>query len=299
MTRPGDSILELSGGLQIAVNESGDPNGLPVFFFHGWPASRLQGAGFGPDAVALGLRIISPDRPGVGLSSPQAGRRLLDWPPIVEELARRLKLDRFLVLAVSGGGPYGIATAFALPDRVEAAAIVCGAPPLAEKIDPRHLRAGYRWLLATYARWPSALQHLFRLARPICFLGPPRWTWPLMLRFIPPVDRGSLQDMQVFDGSLECFREAWRGSGPGVFADAEPYAADWGFPLEQVRPPIRLWHGKADYAFSWHLAEAIASKLPDCSTHFVEHEGHFSLPIRHSRAILQDLLAARVQSGVT
>jgi len=36
MTHPGDSILELSTGLRIALNESGDPNGLPVFFFHGW-----------------------------------------------------------------------------------------------------------------------------------------------------------------------------------------------------------------------------------------------------------------------
>src|SRR4051794_34692857 len=154
------SIYVLSGGLRIAVDESGDPRGFPVFFFHGWPASRLQGAGFGPDASTLGIRIIAPDRPGVGLSSPQPGRRLLDWPPIVEELAHVMGFARFGVLAVSGGGPYGLATAFALPSRVESAAIVSGAPPLGPTTDPRHLMAAYRLLLATYARWPRTLRRL-------------------------------------------------------------------------------------------------------------------------------------------
>jgi pimeloyl-ACP methyl ester carboxylesterase len=288
-----DRSFEITPDLRIAVNEAGDPCGHPVFFFHGWPASRLQGAGFGPDALALGLRIISPDRPGVGLSTPQPGRRLLDWPRIVAELADQLGLARFLVLAVSGGGPYGISTAHSLPDRVEGAAIVSGAPPLGGLSDPRDLMLAYRCLLALHARWPKTLRHLFHIARPIASARPPRWLWPFLLRFIPPSDRSALRDPNVFEGSFECYREAWRGSGHGVFADAELYAQDWGFELEHVQPPIRLWHGKADHAFSWRLAEAVARRLPQCTARFLENEGHFSLPIRHGRAILQDLLSTR------
>src|SRR6478752_5918588 len=93
-------FLELSNGQRIAWEESGDPRGFPVFFFHGWPASRLQGAGFNVEARELGVRIISPDRPGIGLSTFQAGRKPLDWPPVVTEMARHLGFERFRVLAV-------------------------------------------------------------------------------------------------------------------------------------------------------------------------------------------------------
>src|SRR4030095_3311791 len=106
-------LLELPNGAKLAVDESGDPRGAPVFFFHGWPASRLQGAGFGGAGREVGARIISPDRPGIGASTFQAGRRLLDWPPAVAEMARQLQIKRFRVLAVSGGGPYALATAYA------------------------------------------------------------------------------------------------------------------------------------------------------------------------------------------
>lgn len=282
--------LEVSPGLRIAVDEDGDPNGEPVFFFHGWPASRLQGAGFGPDARELGARIISPDRPGIGLSSYQAGRRLTDWPAQVLAIARQLGIERFRVLAISGGGPYAFATAHALPDRVQAAAVVSGAPPLGSDVDDRALLAVYRWLLSAHRRQPGLIRGLFGIARPFATIQPPRWMWPLILRFIPPADRAALADPAVFEGSFGCYREAWRGSARGVVSDAEIYANEWGFRPEDIRVPVRLWHGQADRSFSWRLAEALASRLPDCNARFVENEGHYSLPIRHSRAILADLL---------
>ena len=280
-------------GRTIALDETGDPRGHPVFFFHGWPASRLQGAGFSVEARELGLRILAPDRPGIGLSAAQPGRRLLDWPPVVRELARQLEIERFSVLAISGGGPYALATAFALPEMVEAAVIVSGAPPLGPGTDRSTLLAAYRWLLALYGRTPAALRVLFQLIRPIAYTRPPRWTWPLFRRLAPPGDRGALADPGVFGGSLDCHREAWRTSGHGVFADAEIYPRDWGFTPEEVRTPVRLWHGKSDTSFPWPLIAALAARLPNCETRFIENEGHYSLPIAHRRAILEDLLAAR------
>ena len=280
-------------GRTIALDESGDPAGQPVFFFHGWPASRLQGAGFGPEARTMGLRLLAPDRPGIGLSSSQPGRRLLDWPPVVREMARLMGFARFSVLAVSGGGPYALATAYALPEVVEAAVIVSGAPPLGLEADRSRLLPAYRWLLAAYRRWPGALRGLFDAVRPFAYTRPPRWSWPLLLRFAPPGDRGALVDPQVFGGSLDCHREAWRTSGRGVFEDAEIYPRDWGFAPEDVRAPVRLWHGRGDTSFPWPLIEALAARLPNCETRFIEGEGHYSLPIAHRRAILEDLLAAR------
>ncbi len=275
-------FLDLSAGQRVAYEEYGDPAGAPVFFCHGWPASRLQGAGCGYEARDLGLRIISPDRPGIGRSSFQACRRLLDWPPLLAEMADRLGIERFRMLAVSGGGPYAFAAAWALPERVAAIAVASGAPPLSSETDLASL-------LRVHRRQPEVLRFLFRCARPFAAVRPPRWMEPLILRLVPCADADALRGADVFRGSYECFRESWRGPAAGVATDAEIYAHPWGFPLEEVRAPVRLWHGKSDRSFDWKLAAAMAARLPDCTARFLEGEGHYSLPIRRYGEILQDL----------
>ena len=72
--------------------------------------------------------------------------------------------------------------------------------------------------------------------------------------------------------------------------DAEIYAQPWGFALEEVHVPVRLWHGKKDRTFSFRLAEQIAARLPNCEFHLVNDAGHYSLPIRNMHEILGDLM---------
>jgi pimeloyl-ACP methyl ester carboxylesterase len=71
--------------------------------------------------------------------------------------------------------------------------------------------------------------------------------------------------------------------------DADIFARPWGFSLEEVRVPVRLWHGKKDRTFSFRLAEQVATRLPNCEFHLVDGAGHYSLPIRHTQEILADL----------
>lgn len=288
MTSP---FLELQGGGVLAWEETGARDGIPLLFFHGWPASRLQGSGFRDEARKLGIRIISPDRPGIGLSTFQPDRRLLDWPPLVEQLADHLKLDRFHVLAVSGGGPYAFATAWALRDRVTAASVVSGAPPLPPETDPDALFAVYRWLLYLYRRRPELMRLLFRCARPFVTLKPPAWLWPQLLRLTARADAEILVDPAIMEGSYECYRESWRGSGLGVAKDGEIYAEPWEFDPAEIQVPIRLWHGKQDRSFHWRLAEKLCGVLPRCEMRLVEDEGHYSLPISRRMEILTDLIS--------
>jgi len=82
-----DKVITLADGRVLAYTEHGDPHGFPVFFFHGNPGSRHM---CHPDrriAATLGVRIITPDRPGYGLSDFQSGRRLLDFAEDIEMLA--------------------------------------------------------------------------------------------------------------------------------------------------------------------------------------------------------------------
>jgi pimeloyl-ACP methyl ester carboxylesterase len=286
------TLIPLADGMTIACDEYGDPSGAPVFFFHGWPASRMQGAGLGPAARELGLRILALDRPGVGLSTYRPGWRLLDWPPVVAEVARALGLEKFRIMAMSGGGPYGLASAWALPGMVRAVAIVSGAPPLPQQFTAGEIWFVYRILLSAFRRRPELLRRLFQWGRPIATVRPPWWLVSLVLRAGKEADREALGAPGVYDGSFANYREAWRGSGLGVAADGEIHAQPWGFAPEEIRVPVRLWHGGSDGSFSAASARRLGGRIPGCRVRIVENEGHYSLPLRHAREILEDLRGA-------
>src|SRR5882762_9673405 len=289
-----ENFVQLEGDAVVALEEYGDPNGAPVIFCHGWPSSRTMARLTDEPARDLGIRIISPDRPGISGSSLQLDRKLTDWPRFLERIVDHLGIREFRMLAISGGAPYAYASAVAMPERVRAIAIVGGAPPLTELSDTQALLPLYRWMLTLYRTRPQLLRRLFYLARPVLSLRPPARLRPLFLKMLllRPCDAESLRDAAAFEAIFESQRRAWRGSGEGVIADAQIYAQPWGFAIEDVRVPVRLWHGKQDRAFSVHLAEEVAKRLPDCNARFIDNAGHYSLPIRHMREILEDLVSA-------
>lgn len=287
-----ENLLELKGGGHLAYAEYGVSNGTPVFFCHGWPSSRTMAELTDEAARALNVRIISADRPGISSSAFQADRKLIDWPPVLEQLADHLKIETFHILAISGGAPYAYASAWALPQRVRAIAVVSGAPPIVDLSDHTGLLKLYRWMLALYRMRPNLVRSLFYLARPIASRRIPMSVRPLFLKLQRPCDAAVLRDNAAFEACFESARRAWRGSADGVMIDAQVYGEPWGFRLEDVAIPVRLWHGQDDRAFSFRIAEEVADRLPNCTARYIEKAGHYSLPIRHMREILADLIAA-------
>lgn len=283
---------ELEDGGRLAFDEYGDAGGVPVLFCHGWPSSRSMAQFTDAAARKLGVRIISPDRPGIGGSSFQRDRTLLDWPAAAGALLAHLGIERVRVLAISGGAPYAYAMAWVMSEVVDAVAIVSGAPPIAELPDRAGLLRLYRWMLAINTRNPALLRRMFRVVRPFAAMKLPIRFRPFVLLALQKMDAEVLRDSRAFEACFESSRQAWRTSVEGVIADAEIYARSWGFPLEGIRAPVRLWHGTEDRTFSYHLAEALAPRFQNCRLELVENAGHYSLPIRHIERILADLLAA-------
>lgn len=286
-------VVQLDDGAVVAFQEYGDPNGTPVIFCHGWPSSCTMAQLADESARALGVRIISPDRPGISGSSMRADRKLSDWPSLVQRLVDHLKIGEFRILAISGGAPYAYATAIAIPERVRAVAIAGGVIPFSELKDFKGLLPLYRWMLAFYRNRPQLLRRLFSLAGPFLSFRPPVRFRPLLLKILllRACDAASLRDDAAFEAVFESQRRAWRGSVEGVMIDAQIYAQPWGFDIEDVRVPVRLWHGTEDRAFAVRLAHEVANRFPNCKARFVENEGHYSLPIRHIREILEDLIS--------
>src|SRR5438093_9136893 len=249
-----ERLIQLGNGGQIAFEEYGDPTGTPVVFCHGWPTSRTMAQLTDDAARQLCVRIISPDRPGISGSSFQPNRKLLEWPPIVEGLVDHLGVTKFRMLAISGGAPYAYVTARAMPKRVRAIAIVSGAPPIADLADHSGLLRLYRWMLKFRRTSPQLLRILFHIAQPVAARRIPIQLRPLILKFLHPYDAAVLRDNAAFEACFESARRAWRGSVEGIMIDAEVYGDPWGFSLEDIDVPARVWHGKLDRALSLRVA---------------------------------------------
>src|SRR5210317_201332 len=124
-----DETIILKDGRTLGFAEYGDLSGRVVFHFNGSGGSRLEHPADLSILTELGVRLITTDRPGHGLSDPQPKRNLLNWPDDISELADQLGLEKFYIIGHSAGGPYALACAYKLPDRIVACGIVSGLAP--------------------------------------------------------------------------------------------------------------------------------------------------------------------------
>jgi pimeloyl-ACP methyl ester carboxylesterase len=280
----------LSDGRRIGIAEIGDPAGPPVILCHGFPASRLECRMLAHGVERLGVRVIAVDRPGYGLSDWQEDRTIPGWAGDVQELAGRLALDRFRVLGVSGGGPYALALAHALPERVAAVSVVCGLGPVArpELLEPMHWPARLGFGTAREAPWINQLFFGGMMGplmqfRPDLALG-------LLTVGMPGADRAILRRPDIHASTCESLAEGLRQGTRGALRDMWLYAGDWGFEPSAVRQPVEFWHGQSDATVPVLHTRSLAAGLSQARVRIVPDEGHFSLPILHAEAILEALL---------
>ena len=113
-----NQTLRLESGRSLGYAEWGDASGFPLVHFHGSSSSRLEHP-VQPE-VLEGVRLVTIDRPGHGLSEFQPERTLLDWPRDVAALTDHLGIERFAVSGWSAGGPYALACAYRMPEQLHA-----------------------------------------------------------------------------------------------------------------------------------------------------------------------------------
>ncbi len=121
-----NQTIKLKGGRNLGFAEYGDPQGKPVFEFHGNPSSRLGSELFDESAKKIGIRVIGIDRPGIGLSDYKPRRKLLDWPDDVIEFADVFGFKHFPIVGGSGGVPATLACPFKIPKRLSAVGVLFG-----------------------------------------------------------------------------------------------------------------------------------------------------------------------------
>ena len=287
-----DQRVELPDGSVVGYVEAGDPAGPSVLYLHGSPSSRMEAdlPGIAEAAEDLGCRVLAPDRPGIGLST---FRRytITDYPRSVREFADVMRLRRFAVIGVSGGGKYACACAWGLPDRVTRVALVSSTCsfdlPGARATWSADDRRLYR--LADWAPW---LVRLFfaKVARDV--RRDPDALFPVVERTVGAADKQVLATpgfREALDRDTgEAFRQGARGPAHDLTLEARP----WGVPFDRIDVPIEIWHGEDDRVVSPEQSRILSRALPPATYHVVPGEGHFSLVARHARAILESVVAS-------
>jgi len=266
-----NGIVQLEDGRQLAYAEYGAAEGVPLFYFHGMPGSRLEHLE-PATLVKLGIRLITLDRPGYGQSTVCPNRTVIGLSHDVTQLADRLGIDKFSVLGFSGGGPYALACAYQLPQRIAKVILCSSAGPYQE--------AGVADMLPAQSRalYDMVLQDAdTAIAQLSGMVGSTEILMNIMEASLPGSDKHVFAEpgfRAMYQASLaECLVQ---GSF-GVAWDLKAIGSEWGFKLREVKLPIQLWQGGEDANVSPQMGHYIAEQLPNCDAHFIENAGHYLL----------------------
>jgi pimeloyl-ACP methyl ester carboxylesterase len=275
------------GARVVGVYEYGDPDGAPVFAFHGTPAC---GAGFAwADAPARdrSLRVIAPDRPGVGLSSRLATYTVADYPPMVGALADALGIDRFAVWGYSGGGPYAAACAVLLAGRVTAVALSAGMGQMGVWAEAGDFEQTDRQMLGLAPKHPRVARMMLGGAGRLARIAP-KIAIKSFEKQLNEKDRATAGTLGPPAETMALFTQAFLRGAHGVVADYAALARPWGVAVERIDAATHVFHGDDDTMVPLRHSEELIARVPNARLTVWPGEGHLGT-VTHVGEILDTL----------
>lgn len=287
-----EGTVTVRDGRKLGFAEFGDPHGRAVLWMHGTPGARRQIPQEARLAAAeLGVRLIGLDRPGVGHSTPHLYSSISDFAMDLEQVLDRLGIGDFAMLGLSGGGPYVLGCAAALPDRMKVAGVLGGVAPA---VGADAAEGGVVALAATFAPVLSALRvplswllaGFFWSARPVAVPA-----FLLYARFSPEGDRALFARPEMRAMFLD---DLLTGGRPGLRApvfDVVLFGRHWGFELADISIPVHWWHGDADHIIPMDHGRHVVRRLADAQFYTRPGESHLGT-LAAAEEVLGTLLAA-------
>ena len=285
--------ITLSDERVLGYAESGDPKGTTLFLFHGLNSSRLEVIIPHEAMLRTGIRCIGIDRPGMGLSTFQNDRTVLDFTEDVEALADHLAVEKFFVMAVSAGTPYALACTYKIPQRVIACGIISGVAPVFT-CGLKEMSKESRFFILLAQRSPWLIKYLFWFlhgrisqdaAKEDLFLEG-------IMFALDDVDKNFIEIVSAKKALVEMFREGYRQGSKGVAYDGIlAFGKPWGFELEEIDfSSIYLWHGENDAVNLVSMVKSMAQNLAGATLKTYPKEGHLSIVFNQLDEILEDFL---------
>jgi pimeloyl-ACP methyl ester carboxylesterase len=272
-----DNIAKLSDGRIIGFSDYGKSGAIPIMLFHGTPGSRIYGLEDNPMLDQFGIRIITPERPVYGLSTPNPRRRILNWAEDVKELADHLGLNQFHVAGESGGGPYVLACATQMPTRVLTATLIGSACP------PEVLRLTKGMAFGNRIGFFLAKHMAFLLKVVTSRFAKAVQKHPdkVMKRFMSQLSDWDRKVIETEERKRDFFvlhiKEAFRQGGNGHFVDSLLVSRPWGYNFNEIVVPVFMWHGEKDTLMPIAPAKEFAKLLSNCESYFLPDAGHLLL----------------------
>ncbi|KAI9712194.1 MAG: hypothetical protein M1812_006928 [Candelaria pacifica] len=293
-----DETMTLSNGHTMGYSMCGSTShsAPTIFFFHGFPSSRLEGLGLRKVAQSIGVRIITPDRPGIGLSTHDPHRTFLDYPDHIAQLARHHGLSKYHVIGGSGGGPYALACAKSLPPQsLKGVGILAGVGPMDHGMGRENMRFGTRAIMLLNQWLPELVRWYMDRSFVPMTQNPDT---AIMRKFIAKQfkrmktsEREYLESDPEFPELLiRILREHFKQGAAGNLKDIELITKPWGFRLEDVRfKGIRLWYGANDINTPAKMGVEMTKRLKNARLKIYAEDTHLTMS-RLSLDILKDLM---------
>jgi len=269
-----DLTVRLPDGRILGYADYGDPKGLPMLALHGTPGSRKMFQLAHETAAELHIRLLAPERPGFGISSFQRGRSLASYASDLAAFADALGIERFAVAGVSGGGPYAVACAACLPDRVTALGLISPIGPMAAPENPGKMGLGHAIAFRYAPRVLPLLAIIFGIGR-LAFLYTPNLIFGFILSRSARSDWTILKRGEVRRNLLAGVTEGCR---PGIGASLQEmalFSRPWGVPLDRIKAPTFLWQGLGDRNVPVSAALRLAELVPQCHLCRIDNAGHY------------------------
>lgn len=239
-----DHVLRAGGGRRVGYRLSGADTRPALLYLHATPGSRAALGDYEPDLLEeRGICAVAVDRPGYGETDPLDDLDLLARAQDAVAVAGHLGMARFAVQGTSGGGPYALACAVLMPDRVQAVILTSAGGCISEQsgLDglPEDIAEGWRrtWRDPGGARARLEAAAAGLRADPLVSLRAMTSTFPADEReWVERNGSALAADMA----------EAMRQGAVGWWLDGQAFGRPWPFDVAQIRVPVHVFHGDSD-----------------------------------------------------
>lgn len=261
----------LDDGRELAFAEWGDADGQVIVDFHGGPGCRLAPSANPSELVGSGLRWITADRPGLGLSWPSVDRTVSDFVEDMRGLLGSLSIERVVAVGWSMGGAYAAACAALLPELVTGLILVAPVPlSVTESDGAERMGKAWAWILARDDPW--------RMAQIYTALGlEARRNPDLAIRLfsdgLSPSKLAALRDAEVGREFIASIVEATRQGAVGLVDDIRVEMQGWGFDPGAIACRT-VWQGDDDSFVCPADAKGWAETVPGLTLRIEPGEGH-------------------------
>lgn len=286
MVREGE--FRARDGRRVTYGVFGADDGSTVVHCHGGAESHV----FEVDpewTISMGVRVVTPNRPGFATSDPSGDRDVASWTDDLVDLAEHLGIDELSVLGWSAGGPHALAAGARCPDLVSAVTVVASPAPLQQAPELEGLLSPTMRLLVDYIPVDREASAAIVSQVAEAWVGDPDEF--IHTGTLPPSDHAVLDDPELGTNLRAQILEGLRTTA-GIARDSIAVYGPWGFDPGNVTVPTSIWQGGADGVVHRDNAAWLAKAVPGATLHELPDGGHFIL-LSHWGEILADHLQLR------